>query len=751
MSTLRRAIRAALVAGLGIGSAQAQVVTDGTLGAVTNLAGPQFQIGEGLGRRVGDNLFHSFRQFDIAAGQGATFLGAPNILNVIARITGGQPSTINGAVRVSGPTAANLWLVNPSGLVFGSGASIDVPGAVYLSTATHLTLGSAGGAGRFDAVDPSRSVLVAAAPSAFGFGGASAASITLNGTRLVARSGQQVALVGGDVRLNDARIDAPSGRIQVGAVASTGEARIGSDGVIDYTAFARLGEVYLSRGANNIGLLNANLNVNGSTGPGGSVLLRGARLVSDSGAISSETRGAESGGSIDLDFRESVALRGDSFISVASRAAGRAGDITLRAPSIDLAGTSTLRSESFASGDGGNIRLAGGTITLRDDSGLRTTARQQGDGGSVRIDATGDLTLRGNASIVAQTLRAGDAGDIALSGRNVRISDNATLTASTFTGSTGNGGSIAINAQERFELIGTGTGTPSDSALISTAAAGSGNGGAVRITAGSVLVDRVAAIESTADGAGDAGAIRIEAGSARIDGGSAVDSRSTGAGDGGSIVFGVGSLVLSGGARLSAEALGTGFAGDIEIDARAGRGDGSILIDRSRIATAAQVSDGGNIRLLTAGDIRLETGTIETSVRSGQGNGGNIALGDPANRPQFLIARDSRIEANAFGGNGGNIDVDADYIVLSSTSVLRASSALGVDGTITFATPEVDLAALVPTNLEGEGNGTLVEVQRCRNERSLLSSVRVRSDASALNRVSAMDEERAGKLKSCLR
>lgn len=713
MNTLRHAIGLALLAGCGATPALAQVATDGTLGAATNLAGPQFQIPEDLGRRVGDNLFHSFRQFDIAAGQGATFTGATSILNVIARITGGQPSTINGAVRVSGPAAANLWLVNPSGLVFGSGATIDVPGSVYLSTATHLTLGSGSGAGRFDAAEPARSVLVAAAPSAFGFGGASAASITLNGTRLVARSGQQVALVGGDVRLNDARIEAPSGRIQVGAVASAGEARIGAGGVLDYTAFARLGEVNLSRGANNIGLLNANLNVNGSSGPGGSVLLRGARLVSDSGAISSETRGAEAGGSIDLDFRESVALRGGSFISVASRAAGRAGDIAVRAPSIELAGTSTLRSESFATGDGGNIRLSGASITLRDDAGLRTTARQQGRGGAVTVDASGDLTLRGNASIVAQTLRAGDAGAIALSGRNVRITDNATLTASTFTGSTGNGGSITINAQERFELIGTGTGAPSDSALISTAAAGSGNGGAVRISAGSVLVDRVAAIESTADGAGDAGAIRIEAAGARIDGGSAVDSRSTGAGDGGSIAFGVGSLVLAGGARLSAEALGSGFAGDIEIDTRAGRGDGSILIDRARIATAAQVSDGGNIRLLTAGDIRLENGTIETSVRSGQGNGGNIALGDPADRPQFLIARDSRIEANAFGGNGGNIDVDADYIVLSATSVLRASSALGVDGTITFATPEVDLATLLPLAPPAPADGRGIPVTDC--------------------------------------
>jgi filamentous hemagglutinin family protein len=738
MSTLRRAIRAALVAGLGIGSAQAQVVTDGTLGAVTNLAGPQFQIGEDLGRRVGDNLFHSFRQFDIATGQGATFLGAPSILNVIARVTGGQPSTINGAVRVSGPMAANLWLVNPSGLVFGSGASIDVPGAVYLSTATHLTLGNGSGAGRFDAVDPSRSVLVAAAPSAFGFGGANAASITLNGTRLVARSGQQVALVGGDVRLNDARIDAPSGRIQVGAVSSAGEARIGSDGVIDYTAFARLGEVYLSRGATNVAQLNANLNVSGTTAAAGSVLLRGGRLVSEAGAISAESRGSGAGGVVDLDFRERITTSGATLVSTVARGSGRAGDVSIRAPEVQLGGNTEVRTDSRGAGDGGRIVVAGGNVTLSGNARLNSFAFAGGNGGSITVTASENLLLRDAASIRAETDASGNAGSIALSGRNVRIQGDGTLQASTFRGSTGNGGAISITAQERFELVGDGQGQPRDSALISTAASGSGNGGDIRISAGSFVLDALALVESTANGAGDAGRIAITAGSALVTGGSAIDSRSTAAGDGGNIRLDVGSLVLEEGARLSAEALGTGFAGDIEIDTRAGRGDGSILIDRSRIATAAQVSDGGNIRLLTSGDIRLETGTIETSVRSGQGNGGNIALGDPANRPQFLIARDSRIEANAFGGNGGNIDVDAEYIVLSSTSVLRASSALGVDGTITFATPEVDLAALVPVVAAVPGSDSPISVAACRSSADRASRLHL-SGGSVVARSQACD------------
>jgi hypothetical protein len=63
MNGLRTAIQAALLGGLGLGHAHAQVATDGTLGAATNLAGPQFQIGEELGRRVGDDLFQLQRRY----------------------------------------------------------------------------------------------------------------------------------------------------------------------------------------------------------------------------------------------------------------------------------------------------------------------------------------------------------------------------------------------------------------------------------------------------------------------------------------------------------------------------------------------------------------------------------------------------------------------------------------------------------------------------------------------------------------
>src|SRR5918995_815987 len=75
---------------------QAQIVTDGSVGPKISLSGGEIKIGADLGTRRGDNLFHSFERFGIAAGQTATFTGPGDIKNVISRVTGGEVSTIDG-------------------------------------------------------------------------------------------------------------------------------------------------------------------------------------------------------------------------------------------------------------------------------------------------------------------------------------------------------------------------------------------------------------------------------------------------------------------------------------------------------------------------------------------------------------------------------------------------------------------------------------------------------------------------------
>ena len=142
-----------------------QITLDGTLGPSGPLAGPDFTIPADVGKQVGGNLFHSFGEFNVHEGESATFTGPPTVRNVIGRVTGGDPSTIDGRLASDIP-GADLYLVNPRGVMFGSNASVDVKGSFAVSTADYIRLGKTG---RFDATDPARSILTVDPPAAFGF------------------------------------------------------------------------------------------------------------------------------------------------------------------------------------------------------------------------------------------------------------------------------------------------------------------------------------------------------------------------------------------------------------------------------------------------------------------------------------------------------------------------------------------------------------------------------------------------------
>ena len=144
------------------------------------LVGPNYSIGANLGKQVGSNLFHSFGQFGLATGESATFSGPATISNVIGRVTGGNPSWIDGKVQ-SNIAGANLYLINPSGIVFGPNATVNVSGSFHASTADYLKMSDGA---KFQATNPDGSTLSAAPPAAFGFLNASPAAITVNGSML---------------------------------------------------------------------------------------------------------------------------------------------------------------------------------------------------------------------------------------------------------------------------------------------------------------------------------------------------------------------------------------------------------------------------------------------------------------------------------------------------------------------------------------------------------------------------------------
>ena len=179
------------------GSLFAEVTLDGTLGRCGALDGPNYTINADMGKLAGSNLFHSFGKFGLTSAESATFTGPNTVANIIARVTGGNPSNIDGLIR-SDISGANLFFTNPAGIVFGPHAAIDVSGSFHAGTADYIKLGIDG---RFDATTPEATVLSVSPPSAFGFVKDNPADITFNSAYLVVPSGKNFSFASGNIYL----------------------------------------------------------------------------------------------------------------------------------------------------------------------------------------------------------------------------------------------------------------------------------------------------------------------------------------------------------------------------------------------------------------------------------------------------------------------------------------------------------------------------------------------------------------------
>ncbi len=104
------------------------ITLDGTLGTSGTLTGPNYEIPQSVGQTVGNNLFHSFGKFNLNSNEAAIFQSADNIRNILSRVTGGSPSSIDGLIRTLG-SDVNFFLINPSGIIFGENARLDVSGS----------------------------------------------------------------------------------------------------------------------------------------------------------------------------------------------------------------------------------------------------------------------------------------------------------------------------------------------------------------------------------------------------------------------------------------------------------------------------------------------------------------------------------------------------------------------------------------------------------------------------------------------
>src|SRR5215813_8577924 len=307
----------------------AQITLDGSLGPKGPLAGPDYSIDAKVGQLRGNNLFHSFGQFNIHTNESATFTGPATVENVIGRVTGGQQSLIDGQLRSEMPKA-NMYLLNPSGVIFGPNASLDVPGSFHVSTADYLRM--ADGA-KFYANLSQESVLTSAPPAAFGFLNGNPAPIALQGSSLKVPEGKTLSAVGGDIQITGGSLSAPHGQVNIASVASAGEviptvSEQGPD--LKMEGFSHLGKIEAAQGAH--------INTDGEGG--GSVVIRGGRLVVDNATISADTQGNVDGARVGLDAQitDNVVITNAGRIGTTVAGAGHGSDVRLTAGSVDGSG-----------------------------------------------------------------------------------------------------------------------------------------------------------------------------------------------------------------------------------------------------------------------------------------------------------------------------------------------------------------------------------------------------------------------------
>ncbi|NEN88041.1 MAG: filamentous hemagglutinin N-terminal domain-containing protein, partial [Okeania sp. SIO3H1] len=195
---------------------------DGT-GTTVNQNGNQFNIQGGT--HNGTNLFHSFGKFNLNSGQTANFISTPDTRNILGRITGGDPSRINGLIQVIGGNS-NLFLMNPTGIIFGPNASLNIPASFSVTTATGIGFNSNNF--WFQAIGTNDYSNLVGNPSGYNFNVSNPGAIVNEGN-LSLNPGKDLTLAGGTV-INTGELSTAGGNITIAAVNGGDTLRISQPG-----------------------------------------------------------------------------------------------------------------------------------------------------------------------------------------------------------------------------------------------------------------------------------------------------------------------------------------------------------------------------------------------------------------------------------------------------------------------------------------------------------------------------------------
>ncbi|HEY9672678.1 MAG TPA: S-layer family protein [Waterburya sp.] len=712
----------------------AQVVGDTTLpaGERSQVTGnPNFQIDGGA--RRGGNLFHSFQSFSIPTGGSAYFNNAIDVQNIFSRVTGGSISNIDGLIRANG--TANLFLLNPNGILFGSNASLNIGGSFVASTASSINFAdnfhySATNPQTLPLLtinipiglqfgqNPGRIVVQGGGHNIIGslFSPVIGAGRSLTGLRVL--PGQTLALVGGDVALEGGLLTAPGGRIELGSVAS-GVVSLSPTAfgwTLGYGGEQSFQDIRLSQKA----LIDA-------SGVGvGDIQLVGRRIVlTDGSTVLIENQSTQPGGSISVNASESLELSGVSPAPVF---------------------ISSLINDTVGVGNGGNIVVSTKRLVIQGGAQILTDTYSTATAGNIQVNASDSVQVSGfvpsNPAILsviaASSYSSGRAGNVIVSTGQLTATDGGVVTSVTF--ATGKGGDVTVNANSFIELIGVIPNffTPSS---VSASAFNAGDAGNLTINTPRLVLRDGGIVGASSFANGKAGSVTINAPESVEVSGTVPESRNPSqiisstnivdttlqqlynlppvpSGTSGDVTINTGRLSVTDGALVTVKNDGLGNAGTLRVKADV------ILLDNQAAITAATASgEGGNIDLKVRDFLLLRNNSSITASAGGTGNGGNITINTSS--LVALPSENSDIRADSVNARGGNVTINTSGLFgiefrdrntpLSDITATGASSELS--GTVEVNVQDVDPTrglARLPTDVV---NASGAIDQACRDVR----------------------------------
>ncbi|MCC5610079.1 filamentous hemagglutinin N-terminal domain-containing protein [Nostoc sp. CHAB 5834] len=624
--------------------AQSQIIPDDTLGAERSYIDENKPFGDNVdvltgGATQGNNLFHSFKELNVSEDRTALFRSpSSNIQNILVRVTGSSRSEIYGTLgtyqmindRISSSNA-NLFLINPNGIIFGPNSRLYIGGSFIGSTASAIKFKDGT---FFNATTLGTTPLLTVSVPVGLQIGKTVGEIKGQG-QVVVQAGKTLALVGGNITLDNAIIQAESGQIALGGILGEGviELNIDSnDRTLNFPNDVTLADILLSNGTTVTVSEDVDEDTVNDKG-GGYIQIQGRDLMLANGSgVFAGNRWNQNGRGISIQA-EQLTLRDGAQISASTSSSGNGGSITVTATdSVQVIGTfedqpSGLFTTTSGEGTAGNLTIE--TRKLIVENGGNVTAStdeySQGRGGILKVTASDFVKLSGTSvttgkpsGLFAQTLGDGDAGSVTIDTKQLIAQDGAQVVSGTGDNSQGNGGGLTVFASDFVELSGKSSNSEDTSGLFARSR-GSGDAGSISITTRQLIIRDQAqvTVSSIAAGRGTAGSLIVDANSIYLNNRAKIAADTTGRRGGGDIFLRSPLLLLRNQSSITTNARGSGIpGGNIKIDAT----DGFIIAvpsENSDISANSADFRGGKVEISAQGIFgiqRRNTPTPESDI-----------------------------------------------------------------------------------------------------------------------------------------